>query len=107
MAASDHLRMKRVSEHAPLVMIPHVGEVVEPIFEYQAGVHQSSLERILLAQVFEYREIVERPAYRHFDETRISAKHDRFLERDDIVLAGLIGQIVVAHQAAVVGKAML
>src|SRR5216684_979986 len=107
MAASDHVRMKRVCEHAPIVMVAHIGEVVEPIFENETGVHQAGLQDVLLPQVLEYREIVERPAYRHFDETRVSTKHDRFLECGDVAFAGLIRQIVVAHQAAVVDKAML
>src|SRR6202158_952858 len=107
MTASDHVRMKRIGEHAPIVMVAHIGEVVEPIFENEASVHQTGLQDVLLPQVLEYREIVERPAYRHLDETRISAEDDRLPERHNVVFACLIRQIVVTHQAAVVDKAML
>ena len=106
-AAPDHMGVKGIGQNPPIVVIAHIGEIRQPVLSDEPGVHEPWLNQVLGAHVFEDRKVVESPADGHLYNRRVRAVGQRLLQGDHIAVARLIGQIVVAHQAAVVDEIML
>jgi peptidoglycan-N-acetylglucosamine deacetylase len=76
-ASADHVRMESEGHDAPILAVPHVKEVVDPIsFDSPRFLH--TREDSAVGNGFEVGEVVEAPAHGHFDEARML---ERLLER--------------------------
>ena len=86
----------------------HVGIVVDEVLQHVGRIHQAGLDRAVgIAHVFEVREVVERPADRHLDQSGLSPAHEGRQKLRDVALAGVVAVVIVAHQRAVVFDAVL
>ena len=106
-AAADHEGMHGVGEHAPVDRLLHVEEFVEPAFHHRARRLQAGQDGGRCTHEFEMRKVVERPTDRHFDERGRLTKMERLAKLGDVAAPRAIGKVVGAHQARVVGEAVL
>ena len=100
-AAPDHEGMARVGEHAPVRDARHVDEVVEPVLEHAARVPEP-----LASHELEVRIVVQGPADRHLDQRGVRPEHHRLVELHQIAATRSVGQVVMAHHAALVDEAV-
>src|SRR3546814_19113071 len=89
--------MARIGEDAPVAGLLHVEEIVYPVLQDGACALKPRTDALSDAHELEVREIVERPAYRHFDQTGGRAEAHRRVDGDHIARAGPVRKMVVPH----------
>src|SRR6266705_4476025 len=106
-AAADDERVEGVGDDSPIRLALHVEEIVDPVGEHSARVHEARQHGVLRAHELEVRVVVERPADRHLDQARFLAEYRGLLQLDPVAEPNAVRGGVVPHHAAFVIEAVL
>src|SRR6266700_6738656 len=79
-AAADDEGVKGVGDDSPIRLALHVEEIVDPVGEHAARVHEPRQDGVLRAHELEVRAVVERPADWHLDHARFLAEYRGLLQ---------------------------
>ena len=101
------MRMERVGQDAPVVVLLHILELVHEVLDHEPRVHATGQDALRRARVFEVRVVIQRPGDRHLHQRGVGPELQRLQQLDPVALARLVGDVVVPHHGAVVHEAML